>query len=561
MDKQDLEPEQSSPEEAAAGEKVLSRSTLLKTAGATGAGLLIGGMAGKAKAWTPASYNRALAKNRLAKGMVGGPTGFPGAQRYQYGPNTAAGRAIAGLRRLTNNGKKPLTLSWRIWNGAVGQLNVPFPKGAPAVSALLEKEAGVKIKFIQDTPDNNEQKNLQTLSTRDGSVHILQTQITDNGDYAEGKMLRNLDEFVAKYKPDWADPKWGYAGGATTVALMNKYNGSVYSVSFDGDYQVWVYRIDLFDNSQNQKDFKAKYGYDLTDFPKTWKEHDDVAEFFTRPDKQLYGSGDLKNPYWGYVNWMMRYVTAAAPNQHYFDTNAKPLINSAAGIRATQEHVRSLAWTYPDALSKSWPEQYAAMGAGQLAMASMFSNCTKFIPGNPSLDKGFGKYLRTALAPGRMVGGKLVRRSVIYFNAQFAVNAFSNSKLHEAAYLVLQWAGSGHIFTWMAGNPAGYFDPHGNAQFNDPLVRASYKPFGCDELKIIVPNTAPPIAGMRGANDYTASLDTNLQKALTKQITPAQAMANTAAAWEKTTNRYGRAKQARAIQAGLAAWPTGYKYG
>jgi multiple sugar transport system substrate-binding protein len=555
-------PERSQSEEPSSGAKKLTRADVLKGAGAAGAGLVVGGgLVGTASAWTPASRNAHLANKLLARGMVGGPTGFDGATRYQYGANTAPGRAIAGLRRLTNNGKKPITLNWRIWNGAVGQLNVPFPKGAPAVSALLEKEAGVKINFVQDTPDNNGQKNLQTLSTRDGGIHILQTQITDNGDFAEGKMLRNLDEYVAKYKPDWADPKWGYAGGATTVALMNKYNGSVYSVSFDGDYQVWVYRIDLFDNAQNQKDFKAKYGYDLVDFPQTWKEHDDVAAFFTKKDGSLYGSGDLKNPYWGYVNWMMRYVTAAAPNQQYFDPKtAKPLINGTAGVRATREHVASMAWTYPDTLSKSWPEQYAAMGAGQLAMASMFSNCTKFIPGNPQLDKGFGKYLRTAMAPGRRVGGKLVRRSVIYFNAQFAVNAFSNSKLHEAAYLVLQWAGSGPIFTWMAGNPAGYFDPHGNSQFNDPLVRSSYKPFGCDELKVIVPNTAPPIAGMRGANDYTTSLDTNLQKALTKQISPEQAMANAASAWEKTTNRYGRAKQAKAIKANLAAWPTGYKY-
>jgi multiple sugar transport system substrate-binding protein len=559
MDEQNLGPQQN-PEGTPLEERTLSRGKLLKTAGAVGAGLAIGGIAGKAKAFTPSSRNAALSKNRLEKGMVGGPTGFPGAERYQYGPNSAPGRAVAGLKRLTNNGKKPITLNWRIWNGAVGQFNAPYPANAPTVAAQLEKETGVKINFVQDAPDNNDSKNLQTLATRDGSINILQTGITDNGTYAASKMLLNLDSYVARYKPDWTDPKWGYSGGRPTVALMNMFNGSVYSVSFDGDYQVWAYRIDLFDNSANQKAFKAQYGYDLVDFPKTWKQHDDVAAFFTQPSKNLYGSADLKNPYWGYVNWMMRYVSSAAPNQYYFSPTGKPLVNSPAGIQATKEHVASLAWTYPDTLSKSWPEQYAAMGAGQVAMASMFSNCTKFIPGNPSLDKGFGKYIRTAMAPGRQVGGKLVRRSVIYFNAQFAVNAFSDKKLYEAAYLALQWAGSGQIFSWMSGNPAGYFDPHGNSQFNDPLVRASYKPFACDSLKVIVPNTAPPIAGIRGSNDYTAVLDTQLQKALTKQISPAQAMAATAAGWEKITNRYGRAKQAKSIVANRAAWPTGYKY-
>ena len=69
--------------------------------------------------------------------MVGGPTGFDGAQRYQYGPNTSAGRAVAGLKKFTNNGKKRLDIKMRMWNGATGQLSVPFPKGAPSVADQL----------------------------------------------------------------------------------------------------------------------------------------------------------------------------------------------------------------------------------------------------------------------------------------------------------------------------------------------------------------------------------------------------------------------------------------
>ena len=94
---------------------------------------------------------------------------------------------------------------------------------------------------------------------------------------------------------------------------------------------------------------------------------------------------------------MAALVSGGNPNQHYFDANARPLINGHAGIEATREHVASMAWTYPDTLSKSWPEQYAAMGAGQVAMASMFSNVTKFITKGSPLDKGFGDKIRTAM--------------------------------------------------------------------------------------------------------------------------------------------------------------------
>jgi multiple sugar transport system substrate-binding protein len=532
-----------------AEDKRVSRGSLLKVAGAAGAGLAFGGLAGGAKAWTPSARNAHLSKRALEKGMVGGPTGFAGAQRYQYGPNTAAGRAVLGLKRLTNNGKKRIDLKMRMWNGATGQLSVPFPKGAPSVADQLLKETGVKLHLTAIAPTDQITKNLQTISTRDGSNHILISSVEDNGDYAEAGLARNLDAFVAKHKPDWNQD---YAGGPTAVSMQNQYNGHYYAVSLDGDYQVWVYRQDLFEDAKNGRDFKAKYGYDLA-FPKTWKQQADVAEFFTRGD--MYGSIDLKNPYWGYSNWMMRYVSGAFPNQYYFDLNAKPLINSKQGIQATAEHVASMAWTYKDTLSKSWPEQYAALGAGNAAMATTFSNVTKFITAGSPLDKGFGKYLRTEVAPGRNVNGKLVRRSILYFNNQFVVNNFSSKKMHEPAYLVLQWLSSRQVFDWYTGNPAGYLDPNHKSALDDPLVRSSYKPYACDKLKQIIPHTAPCILAIRGAREYTQALDQNLQKALTKQSSPEKAMADTAAAWEKITNRIGRAKQVAAIKANRAAWP------
>ena len=193
----------------------VSRLKFLAGAGATGAGLLLGsaGVA-SAKGFDKSTYNAHLGKRALSRGMAGGPTGFPGASRYQYPADSAEGRAIAGMRRLTDNGRNPITLKFRIWNGAVGQLSKPYPtKTAPSVAQLLEKEGGIKLQFVLTTPENNDQKNLQSISTRDGSFQIAQTSTNQNGDYRAAGFLRPLDDFVAKYRPDWNDPKWGYAGG------------------------------------------------------------------------------------------------------------------------------------------------------------------------------------------------------------------------------------------------------------------------------------------------------------------------------------------------------------
>jgi TPP-dependent trihydroxycyclohexane-1,2-dione (THcHDO) dehydratase len=60
---------------------------------------------------------------------------------------------------------------------------------------------------------------------------------------------------------------------------------------------------------------------------------------------------------------------------------------------------------------------------------------------------------------------------------------------------------------------------------------------------------------MVGAAEYTQALDNELQKVLSKQKSPEQAMADAAAAWEKITNRRGRAKQIKALRAQQPAWP------
>ena len=66
------------------------------------------------------------------------------------------------------------------------------------------------------------------------------------------------------------------------------------------------YRADLFDDEGEKAAFKTKYGYDLG-VPTDWKQHRDIAEFFTRKkgdnlkgkplDKDFYGVGLMAGPF------------------------------------------------------------------------------------------------------------------------------------------------------------------------------------------------------------------------------------------------------------------------
>jgi multiple sugar transport system substrate-binding protein len=182
------------------------------------------------------------------------------------------------------------------------------------------------------------------------------------------------------------------------------------------------------------------------------------------------------------------------------------------------------------------------------------------VPANKDLDKGFGKYLRTDVQPGRMVRGRLVRRVVIHYNISYGVNAFAPKSHHEAAYLFLQWAGGARMYTYLTANPGGYQDPHHKYSMNDPLVIASYGAEPMRALREILDRMAPPIT-IHGSSQYNQALDEELQKMLTKQQSPEKAMANVEQRWNSITKRLGTAKQAAAIKASYAAFPNRGTYG
>src|SRR5262245_52298980 len=151
-------------------DKPISRKTFVAGAGATGAGIILGSVPGiaRAKAWTAQSRNKALA-NGLAPGMIGGPTGFEGAERYQYPANSEEGRAVTAAKALRAAGKAPDTLVVQVLNFAQPQFLNPFPKGGPSIVSLWEKETGIKIKWVITDPTSEYQTNIRNASTKNGS--------------------------------------------------------------------------------------------------------------------------------------------------------------------------------------------------------------------------------------------------------------------------------------------------------------------------------------------------------------------------------------------------------
>ena len=494
----------------------------------------------------------AWARDGLAPGMTGGPTGFPGAERYQYNEGMSEGRAIEGIKKLKAEGKAPSKLSLLLTDGAIGLFKQPFPEGAPTVAEVWERETGIEIDIIGASAADIWTKVLQDVVTGSGAYDMYAQPWNSIGDLVAAGGAYNLDEFVAKYQPDWGDP----ARGAPTpqiADLLYKYDGSYYTVSLDGDFQTWVYRTDLFNDPGEQAAYEAQYGSALG-HPKTWQDVDQISAHFKRPE--LNGHTNLLSPFWGLSIFYARYVSKAKPNLYFFDDDGNPLLDTDQGIQAAEEHVNSLQHASADALSWTWAEAYGSMANLGSTMISTYTNIAKFndrmnADGTPAtpLTGNLGSFL----PPGTAFGNDLVRRSVLYYNINAEVA--SQSQYPEAAYLFLQWASSTRTFSWMSGNPGGYFDPFQIANFEDPLVNQTYHSYHTPIIQETIKRSAPTI-NYAGQTAFDNALDEQLQAALVGEISAADAMRNASKAWRKIIKKKGENKMVQSIRDSKAAWPT-----
>ncbi|MEN9981309.1 MAG: hypothetical protein RL542_1096 [Bacteroidota bacterium] len=102
-------------------------------------------------------------------------------------------------------------------------------------------------------------------------------------DAVNNKAVENLNPFIAPTPPENFPEGWHQS----LLHLQEIENGT-YGLPFHDGPECLIYRKDLFDDASEKSNFKNRYNYDLRP-PKTWQEFVDIAEFFNRPNENLYG--------------------------------------------------------------------------------------------------------------------------------------------------------------------------------------------------------------------------------------------------------------------------------
>jgi multiple sugar transport system substrate-binding protein len=192
----------------------------------------------------------------------------------------------------------------------------------------------------------------------------------------------------------------------------------------------------------------------------------------------------------------------------------------------------------------------------QIPQTAIYTNLVKFgdgynTDGSPK-SKATGM-ISAHLPVGRKFGNKLNRRSVLYYHISAWIS--SQSKYPEAAYLFMQWLSSTRTYTWMAGNPGGYFDPMQRANFKEPLVSATYHPYSMEMIPETIARSVPSI-NFGGQTALDNALDEELQAAITGQKSAKDAMESAQGKWERIIRKQKRNGIVDAIKASRKTWPT-----
>ena len=320
---------------------------------------------------------KTISRRNLLKGSavlgVGGllaacaaPPAQPAAPSQPAAPAAAeATKAPAEAAPAAAGGVKELTIFWAQWDPAnyLQQLVQDY-----------EKEKGIKVTVKQEpwgsflnvvSADWAAKSTSWDMVVGDSQwigQGATQAHYVDLTDWMKGK---GLDKTVTP----------------ATLQYYGTYDGKYWSFPTEGDALGWAYRKDLFEDPKEKEAFKAKYGYDLG-VPKDLKALRDIAEFFTRKDKNLYGIGI-------YTQKDYDAITMGAQNFIFsYGGDWGEKINNDGAIAGLEAYKELYKFAPPGLSNAFFQELNDAFISGQVAM---ITNYFAFFPAlvNPSINKNF----------------------------------------------------------------------------------------------------------------------------------------------------------------------------
>lgn len=386
---------------------------------------------------------------------------------------------------------------------------------------------------------------------------------------------------VIFYMPAWAGDFFPYLAEAPPTLIHNEafddihpifrerlmsWDGRWISSAVDGDVFQGYYRKDWFENPDNRRDFRARYGRELA-APDTWAEYRDIAEFFTgrsAPDgAALYGAAEAfargGQQFWDVFSRASAYVNHPEfRGAQFFDPDTmRAQINNPGWVRAVSEYVQILAYCPPDAKSYGIVEARQAFLSGRTAMLLDWGD-TGPLANDPAQSRIVGQVGYFILPGSREVWNSRTWQWQTFdhpYKAPFlaaggwVAGVPKNSRHQEAAWDYIQWYSSPENSLHDVLTSGTGVNPYRLSHFSsiDAWTQAFSQGGASEYLEVLRASFDSPYAALDlripGFFRYTEAFEVQVIRTLNGEASVKDALDQVAAEWERITDDLGRDRQ------------------
>ncbi len=247
---------------------------------------------------------------------------------------------------------------------------------SPMFAEFAKENFGYDVSFsFQEAPFSALfQKAASSLATRSQEFNIIISDSQWLGAFAEPGWIIQLNPIIEEnpeLQVDWWDP--------VVVDTYMEYpegSGDYWGLPEEGDVIVLFVRKDLLGDLAEQEAFSSQYGFDL---PQTFEDFEElsmadfekVAEFFTRPEEELYGTAMQYSKEYDFMT-MYLYPFMFSMGGDIWGPEKREvygILNSEINARAMEWNKRMLKYQPPGAINYGIAEEVDAFTQGKVATA------------------------------------------------------------------------------------------------------------------------------------------------------------------------------------------------
>ena len=283
------------------------------------------------------------------------------------------------------------------------------------------------------------QKAASTLATRSQEYNIIISDSQWLGAFAEPGWIVKVSDLIAKY-PE-LDIEWYDDVVVSSYMEYPEGSGEYWGLPQEGDTIALSVRTDLFGDPAEQKAFKEKYGWDLPQTFEDWEgvsmtAFEDIAEFFTRPDQDLYGTAMQYSKEYDFMT-MYLYPFMFSMGGDIWDPQEMKvygILNSDVNAKAMEWNKKMLQYQPPGAINYGIAEEIDIFTQDKVATAFQWAAVSPSMITEENKDR-----VMVVPPPGFKQDDGSLKRLYSIGGQPWVVNAFNDEAHMTVAIDFLKW--------------------------------------------------------------------------------------------------------------------------